>query len=158
MFLRIKSWFGVGLFTLFLAACNGTRPEFISETFGQSPEEGRLTAVIKPIPPEAATAFRIAPAPVDTVQVHAERASTQGAAVEVLVKGYLADGCTELHEVAQSRESQTIRVDVLVRRKTEAMCTMAVRPYKFYLKLNDRLASGSYNLALNSHVYPFKVN
>jgi len=154
----MKSWFGVGLFTLFLAACNGARPELVSETLGQTPEEGKQTAVIKPISPEAAMAFRITPAPVDTVQVHAERATTKGAAVEVLVKGYLADGCTELHEVAQSRESQTIRVNVLVRRKTEAMCTMAVRPYKFYLKLNDRLTSGSYNLALNNHVYPFKVN
>ncbi|HRK72810.1 MAG TPA: hypothetical protein PLL64_00935 [Rhodothermales bacterium] len=158
MFLRFISWLGVGFMAVLIAACNGLQPSVLEPTSERMAEEASQIVTIKPISPDAASAYRVGPAPVDTVQVQAEEASNQGAAVEVLVKGYLADGCTELHEVAQARDSATIRVDLLVRRKTQVMCTMAVRPYKFYLKLNDRLASGVYQLALNNQVYPFRVN
>ncbi|MBL7977438.1 MAG: hypothetical protein JNN12_03795 [Bacteroidetes Order II. Incertae sedis bacterium] len=157
MFLRFISWLSMGFMAVLIAACSGLQPTALIPASGRPAEEASQIATIKPISPDAASAYRIGPAPVDTVQVRAEDASSQGAAVEVLVKGYLADGCTELHEVAQTRDSATIRVDLLVRRKTQVMCTMAVRPYRFYLKLNDRLTSGAYQLALNNQVYSFRV-
>lgn len=78
-------------------------------------------------------------------------------AIEVLIKGALNDGCTELHEAKQSRSGNQIKIVLGTRRPTNSICTMALRPYRFYLLLEEKLQVGNYTLALNDKTVSFSV-
>lgn len=137
-------------------ACSPRKPH-ATNSGGLVPEtQDGPVALIKPPPSDAA--FEVNPAVVDTVSVQQELVSgTNTAQVEVLVRGYLSDGCSDLHEVKQERSGNQISIKLMARRRTDMICTMAIRPYRFYVRLDKPLENGLYTLLLNNKTYPFQV-
>lgn len=125
----------------------------------RSPDnQGRSIMQIAP-PPENMN-FTFQKVGIDTVHIRKSALNKESnrAAVELLVKGYLSDGCSELHEAKQVQDGQTVRVEILARRPTGTICTMAIRPFRFYLMLNDAFPIGNYILALNETTQAFKID
>lgn len=134
------------------------------EQFGHRYEEegpeGRRTIIISPA--DSAESYFYYPAVFDTVTVRPALFGTQaemdGAVpVEILVKGAIPDGCTQLHDVSQERSGHIIEVDFQMRRPQGAVCTQVRRPYRFYLQLAGTYSPGNYTLKLNDRAIPFTV-
>lgn len=151
---------------LFLAACMGskevevTSDERFGHRFEETGPEGRRTIAI--LPPDSAVSYFFYPAVYDTVHVRrapfqSELATDGQVPVEILVKGSLPDGCTELHDVSQERFGHIIHVNVQMRRPQGSVCTRVMRPYRFYVRLEGTYGPGSYTLKLNDRVHPFSI-
>lgn len=152
---------------LLLVGCAGTRtveppPD---ERFGHRYEDegpaGRRTITLTP--PDAGASFFTYPVVIDSVHIRhgdldAERpAESQEVAVEVVVKGAFPDGCYTLHDLEQERLGHFINVTLTMRKPEGAMCTMALRPYRFYFTLDGLYTPGAYRLAINGDPYPFVI-
>lgn len=152
---------------LLLPACSGAGPQEVppDQRFGHRYETrgpgGR--EVIHITPPAEETEYFYYPAIVDTLHVRPaafevlagdEEATTR---VEVLVKGSFPDGCSELHEIEQSRAGHLVDVELTMRRAKGAVCTQVVRPYRFYVLLDGRYGPGDYRLDLNGSNYTFTL-
>jgi hypothetical protein len=125
---------------------------------GESPD-GRRTIIIQA--PDSTDTFRFFPATVQSVTVRPDQVVTPvdegGVSVEVLVKGAFPDACTELHDVSQVRTANIIRIDLVMRRRANALCASVLRPYRFYLTLEGTFAVGPYTLFLNDRPWPFEI-
>jgi hypothetical protein len=119
-------------------------------------EDDRETLVLAP--EDTTGGFLIRPAPHDTVHVRTEPAEgTSDVRVELLVKGYLPDACSVLHDVRQIRSGNQIAVNLDMRRPEGMLCAAVVRPYRFYVRLDDTLAPGLYTLVFNQAEQAFQV-
>lgn len=150
MNMQVRAFFLACLLTfvsLLLPACTGLTPHKPNPPASSNSETVFLT------PPVAETAYRYSPAPLDSIQVRTDASRI----TEVKVKGSFPDGCMELHEVKQSHTASEILVELIARRPTEAFCTQAIRPYRFYFLLHDKLNSGTYILSLNGKKNRFMV-
>lgn len=150
--------------TASLAACSGAtrtgdaRYGDRARTDGDAwADDGRETLLIGP--PADSTAFFVYPAVVDSVAVRAAGRAAPGeaVAVEVLVKGALPDACSALNAVTQSRTGHFVTLTLTMRQPRGAVCAQVVRPYRFYVSLDDALPAGSYTLTLNGRVTPFQI-
>lgn len=152
--------------TLVVSACAGSRDverppdDRFGHRFEEEGPEGRRTIAI--LPPDSAVTYFYYPVVVDTVHIRPatfELGSVGGGdvPVEVLVKGSLPDGCTELHDVSQERFGHIIHMDVRMRRPQGAVCTRVNRPYRFYVRLEGLYEEGHYTLKLNERVFTFSV-
>lgn len=120
--------------------------------------DGRETVLLTP--PDSAEAYLVTPAVLDSVAVRpARREALPGEAVpvEVLVKGALPDGCSELNEAVQTRAAHLVDVTLTMRRLRGTVCPQVVRPFRFYLPLDGTFAPGSYTLKVNGAAYPFRI-
>ena len=71
--------------------------------------------------------------------------------VNVIAKGYLSDGCTEIGDITKVRDGNTFTVTVETIRPADAMCTEAIVPYEEVISLNVRdLKAGTYTVVVNS--------
>lgn len=149
-----------------VAACMGSRDvdvepdERFGHRFEESGPEGRRTIAI--LPPDSGASYFYYPAFFDTVHVRPASFTSPLAAngevpVEVLVKGSLPDGCTELHDVTQERFGHIIHINIDMRRPQGSVCTRVMRPFRFYLRLQGMYEPGSYTLKLNKRIFPFSV-
>ncbi|MEM8600288.1 MAG: hypothetical protein AAGF99_10240 [Bacteroidota bacterium] len=151
------------LFTLTaLAACGGSdRATAPDDTFGHRFEDGSDTRETLALAPRDTTQEYFSyPAVVDTLHVRPAplgRMTDDGLPVEVLVKGALPDGCSELSGVEQERAGNLVTVMLTMRRPKGAFCTQVVRPYRFYLPLDGRYRPGAYTLKLNDRTRPFEI-
>ena len=120
-------------------------------------EDGRETLLIGP--PADSTGFFVYLAVVDSVAVRAAGRAAPGeaVAVDVLVKGALPDACSELNAVTQTRTGHFVALTLTMRQPRGAVCAQVVRPYRFYVSLDDALPAGSYTLTLNGRVTPFQI-
>jgi hypothetical protein len=118
-------------------------------------DDNRETVLIEPA--DAETDFTIRPAVFDTALIRVDDGDPNGAIIEVLVKGSFPDGCSELHALDQEPIRGGQRISLTMRRPSNAICTQAVRPYRFFFTLDRRLAAGSYQLIINEHTYSFEV-
>ncbi|MEM6647165.1 MAG: hypothetical protein AAF730_13030 [Bacteroidota bacterium] len=113
--------------------------------------------------PDSTTKYFYYPAVVDQLHIrHAPFDASrpldgQGVTVEVLIKGALPDGCTELHDVTQERIAQLINVTLRTRKPQGGLCTTVLRPYRFYLDLDDRFEEGAYTLKVNDQTESFRI-
>lgn len=150
-----------------MAACMGSKEvevapdERFGHRFEESGPDGRRTVAI--LPPDSAVSYFYYPAVFDTVHVRPAALSSVLAAegevpVEILVKGALPDGCTELNEVSQERYGHIIEMKIDMRRPQGSVCTHVMRPYRFYVRLEGMYEPGSYTLKLNNRVVPFSIN
>lgn len=157
----------LGLLLLLAAGCVSTRDVEVppDEHYGHRYEDegpaGRRTLTIEPAAPDRAyfyypvivDSLHIRPAPFDPdLPVEAQEVR-----VEVLVKGSFPDGCYQLHRLEQERLGHLINVTLEMRRLQGAVCTMAIRPYRYYFQLEGTYPAGSYRLMLNETPYPFQV-
>ena len=71
--------------------------------------------------------------------------------VNVIAKGYLPDGCTEIGDITKVRDGNTFTVTVETIRPADAMCTQAIVPYEEVISLDVRdLKAGTYTVVVNS--------
>lgn len=139
-----------------LSACGGSSEAVEAPTFGtRVEEEGRETLLITP--PEAEEEFFYYPAYFSDVEVRYGRIQAGRRPVELLIRGALPDGCTELHHIEQEQNGHLIGVTFEMRKPKGAVCTQVVRPYRFYYTFEQPLAPGDYTLTLNDTVKPFTV-
>ncbi len=72
--------------------------------------------------------------------------------VNVVVDGYLPDGCTEINEITQKRnvEAQTFEVEITTIRPADALCTEAMVPFEETISLDvEGLPAGTYTVDVN---------
>lgn len=153
---------------LLLAGCAGSRNADVppDERFGHRYEDegprGRRTITIEP--PNDDRAYFTYPAVIDSVLVrHApldpkRLPESQAVEVEVLVKGAFPDGCYELAGLHQERLGHFINVTLTMRKPQGAVCTMALRPYRFYFALDGLYEVGAYRLTINEEPHPFTIH
>ncbi|MDQ7041032.1 MAG: hypothetical protein Q9M35_08830 [Rhodothermus sp.] len=153
------------LMLVLLSACTSSRLLAPDDRFGhrytgQAPD-GRITLTLTP--PDTTIPYWRYPVPIDTVHVRPapfrddQPPEMQAVSVELLIKGTLPDRCSALDTVAQERAGTLIRVQLWMRRPQRVRCRPVVWPFRFYMRLDDRLAPGSYTLKLNGHVFTFEI-
>ena len=144
-----------------LAACGGGRRTTADDRYGDRRDgwgpDGRETLLI--VPADSARVF-VYPAVVDSVAVRPAQTSVaagERVPVEVLVKGAMPDACSALDAVTQSQTGHFVTMTLTMRQPRGAVCAQVVRPFRFYVRLDSLFAPGSYTLALNGRVTPFRI-
>lgn len=71
--------------------------------------------------------------------------------IKAVVRGDLADGCTEIGEISQSLEDDVFMVTIKTVRDKEAMCTQALVPFSETITLENvvGLKAGEYSVLVN---------
>jgi len=70
--------------------------------------------------------------------------------VEVIVRGYLADGCTQIAETSVTRDGNQFQVTLTTQRPADAICTQALVPFEEVISLDVEAASpGEYSVDVN---------
>ncbi len=72
--------------------------------------------------------------------------------INVIVKGYLPDGCTQIDRIKQGEDAatNTLRVKITTTRPADAMCTAALEPFEEVVSLDVYgLAAGTYTVDVN---------
>ena len=151
--LRLLALMGV----LVAAGCRPSAELAPDERYGHRPDEAQQTLLIRP--PDSTLTYYTYTAYFDTLHVRVGPPAVGETArpVEVLVKGALPDGCTELAGVEQERAGHLVTVALTTRRPRGAVCPQVVRPFRFYLDLDGRYEPGAYTLKVNDVVHPFMV-
>ena len=72
------------------------------------------------------------------------------ALVNVTVKGYLSDSCTELYQIKQSREENLVTVEITTRRPKDAFCAQVITEITESIRLEGNFPIGqNYKLIVN---------
>lgn len=156
------------VFLLLVSGCQSNRTvadvapdDRFGHRFEEDSPDGRSTLSLST--PDSTTKYFYYPAVVDQLHIrHAPFDETrplddQTVTVEVLIKGALPDGCTALHDVTQERIAQLINVTLRTRKPQGGLCTTVLRPYRFYLDLDDRFEEGAYTLRVNDQTKSFRI-
>ncbi len=88
----------------------------------------------------------------DVEEIDIRITESDPAQVAVVVRGYLGDGCTELHEIRQGfhAAADTFYVDITTARPTEAICILILQGFEERIILNvDSLGAGTYTVNVN---------
>lgn len=166
--------------SVFVIACNPTvsQPEQIEPTVGASPTEPVEPTAEAPTPaeetPEVMEPTITGPLPVDATpiigtpavsgmeavveEVQVQVLESDPVQVQVVAIGYLPDGCTNLAEIYQNNESNSISVQLTTSRLIDALCTEAIVPFEQTIPLNiEGLAPGDYTVLVNGISQPFTL-
>ncbi len=77
--------------------------------------------------------------------------------VHISVKGILNDGCTELNNITQKREGNTIYVHITTKRPKDAICIQVIKPFEENIALKGGFPPGKYKLIVNNFEKVFEV-
>lgn len=67
--------------------------------------------------------------------------------VNVVVKGFLPDGCTNIYQSSSQRYSQRFKIFLITRRPKDALCTEALEPFDVVVPLDvSGLPAGNYQV------------
>jgi inhibitor of cysteine peptidase len=80
--------------------------------------------------------------------------------VRALVRGHLADGCTEIDQIEQRRdlEAKTFEITISTSRDPTLVCTMALVPFEETIPLDVRdLPAGIYTVDVNGVQASFEL-
>ncbi|KCZ73543.1 hypothetical protein ANME2D_00613 [Candidatus Methanoperedens nitroreducens] len=70
--------------------------------------------------------------------------------VNVNVKGYLPDSCTEIHKITQEKDGNTFLVNITTVRPADAICAQVIVPFEEKISLDVYgLKAGVYNVIVN---------
>jgi hypothetical protein len=154
----------LALLALFVAACTGS-PRFEP---GAAPLEPTATAAPdRPVSSEDPTP-EPGPTP-DMEKVIVGEAMVEQVDVLILesfpvqihalVTGYLGDGCTEVGEIRQWREGNTLYVTIGTVRPADAICTLALVGLETTVPLDVRgLPAGTYTVDVHGVTISFELN
>jgi hypothetical protein len=78
--------------------------------------------------------------------------------VSAHVKGVIGDGCTELRSARQEREDSAVRIEILVQRPKDAVCTQIAKLYDETIPLEGDFPPGRYTLQVNEATTSFQVD
>ena len=84
-------------------------------------------------------------------------AESQPVQVTVEVIGYLPDGCTTRHETHQSREGNTVTIQMTMKRSKDRICTKVVTDIREQIYIGT-FARGDYVLIVNGVKKKFRVD
>jgi hypothetical protein len=147
------------LFLFSIIACSGTKTNSDEQFLNRPTQNSGGRSTMQILPPSGSADFSYKAVGIDTVHIRQSPLNSESkkAAVELLVKGYLSDGCSELHEAKQTLTGNQISVEIMARKPSATICTMAIRPFRFYLLLNDALSVGAYTIRINEQNQAFIV-
>ncbi len=70
--------------------------------------------------------------------------------INVITKGYLPDGCTEIGDITKSKDGNTFVVNIETIRPADVMCTQAIVPYEEVIPLDVYgIKAGTYSVVVN---------
>ena len=70
--------------------------------------------------------------------------------IQVIAKGYLPDGCTEINEIKNEREGNAFNITISTKRPKGAFCTQAIKSFTETIPLEVRgLKAGNYTVNVN---------
>ena len=135
----------LGLLAITIIACNNATPTpFPTETPPESTNTPEAeTAVEEAAPEEAIPEPTMGTAVVNSVTIDpANNTAT--------VAGNLPDGCTSIHDSAQSVTGNAINIELTTIRPADMMCTTVLSPYTEEIQIDtSELAAGEYNVVVN---------
>lgn len=131
--MKMKQILPLTLIAALLAACSSAAP---------------TNAPAGAVAPTAAPNMISGEASVDSVELQVMESFPLQA--NLLVKGNLPDGCTEVTFSQQSIEGRAITVRLFTERPADAICTQALEPFEEVVPLDILgLLSGTYNITVN---------
>jgi len=78
--------------------------------------------------------------------------------IQVLARGNLPDGCTEIDQIIRERQDQTFTVTITTARPADAMCTQALVPFEETFSLDVYgLRAGTYTVDVNGVTGTFEL-
>ena len=78
--------------------------------------------------------------------------------VNVIVKGYLADNCTEIDRIIEFRDENTFYINIKTKRPADVFCTQVIRPFEETITLDvDGLNAGVYEVNVNGVLGSFEL-
>ena len=78
--------------------------------------------------------------------------------VNVVARGNLPDGCTEIDEIGQERSGKAFEVTIPTARPADAACTQALEPFEKTISLDVHgLPAGSYGVDVNGATGAFEL-
>ena len=79
--------------------------------------------------------------------------------INVVARGYLPDGCTEIDEILRERADQGFQVTITTARPADAMCTEALVPFEETFSLWVLgLPAGTYTVDVNGVTGSFELS
>jgi hypothetical protein len=122
--------------------------------------EGRHNAIVQAIQELADSLqpsgeFIIAEMPINDISV--EVLEIFPVQVQVVVNGHLSDGCTELNEITQQREENTIHIRITTKRPKDAFCILIIKAFQDRIRLKGDFPAGNYKVIVNGVEKEFRV-
>lgn len=78
--------------------------------------------------------------------------------VNVIARGFLPDGCTEIGDISQEREGNFFTVTIFTTRDDELICTLALVPFEETIALDVfGLPAGVYTVMVNDVAGAFEL-
>jgi inhibitor of cysteine peptidase len=79
--------------------------------------------------------------------------------VNVLVKGYLSDGCTKLDRITREREGNDFLITITTKRPADLNCPQVIVPFQETIPLNvNGLRAGTYTVTVNRMIETFTLD
>ncbi len=108
-------------------------------------------AATPPTPPNAVHSQTV----IETVQAQILR--SHPAQIVLVIDGYQPDGCDYPVQVAQSRDGNTVTLDIYREMPQDIMCPMIVRSYHQSIHLDGTFPSGTYTIHVNDYTLEVTV-
>jgi inhibitor of cysteine peptidase len=78
--------------------------------------------------------------------------------INVIVEGYLPDGCTEIDEIKTEREENNFNINITTKRPKDAICTQAIENFTETIPLKVQgLSAGNYAVNVNGVTGSFEL-
>lgn len=78
--------------------------------------------------------------------------------IQVIAKGYLPDGCTEINEIKNESEGNAFNITISTKRPKDAFCTQAIKSFTETIPLEVRgLKAGNYTVNVNGVTGSFEL-
>ncbi len=135
-------------------------PEILADWVPSGHGEKRYNAIVEAIQKLAdsrqpAGDFIIADMPINDISVAIlESFPVQ---VQVAVEGYLSDGCTELNEITQRREGNTIHIRITTKRPKDVACIQIIKAFQDRIRLEGDFPAGNYKVIVNGVEKEFRI-
>src|SRR3989338_3371839 len=103
-------------------------------------------------------------APVTSVEISVDALALQSFPTQIrivaniVVHGYLPDGCTEIDQVTQKRDENTFTMKITTKRLKDAYCTQSIMPFDKTVPLDlYGLPDGNYTVNVNGVIAKFEM-
>lgn len=78
--------------------------------------------------------------------------------IQVIAKGYLPDGCTEIDEIKNESKGNVFNINISTKRPKDALCTQATKNFTEIIPLEVRdLKAGNYTVNVNGVTESFEL-
>lgn len=85
---------------------------------------------------------------IESIQI--QKSESMPVQVSVLVKGWLSDSCTSLHQITQEREGNDFLITITTKRPADVNCLQMIMPFEESIALNVLdLQAGTYTVTVN---------